>query len=122
MKTNYLKSGVLVVLMALSGVALGNTEIVKSNDNISSGELNGFEVNVYPRENGLIAVNFKKDINETVEVKIYTLYGKRVFKQKISTHEMVANRYDMTRLPDGQYIVEVKNRDYIIRKVVNKVN
>ena len=101
---------------------IGPSEFVKNNDSIKEVKSQKLEVNVYPRSNGIVAVNFKKEANETVEVKIYTLTGKRIFKEKISTHELIAKKYDMTRLPDGQYIVEVSNDNYLTRKVVEKTN
>ena len=122
MKRNILKAGALALIIGLSGTAFGNPYINKSNNSIADDKSEKLEVNVYPRENGLIAVNFKKELDETVEVKIYTLSGKRVFREKISTHELVAKKYDMTRLPDGEYIVEVSNDNYLTRKVVEKLN
>lgn len=122
MNRNFLKSGALALMIGLSGTVLGNAEIVKNSDSIKEVKSQRLEVNVYPRENGIVAVNFKKEANETVEVKIYTLTGRRIFKEKISTHELIAKKYDMTRFPDGQYIVEVFNDNYLTRKIVEKTN
>ena len=70
MNRNFLKAGALALMIGLSGTVLGNSEIVKNNDSIKEVKSQKLEVNVYPRSNGLVAVNFKKEANETVMVKI----------------------------------------------------
>ena len=122
MNRNFIKAGILSLMIGLSGTATGSPVLFENNYGITVDASPVLDVKIYPRAKGLIAVNFKKQLNETVIVKIFTLNGTRIFKEKITTHELVAKRYDMTRFPDGQYIIEVSNENYLVRQVVKKKN
>ena len=123
MKRNFLKSGALGLLIVLSSAAFGNTTVNDKDKNIVKTEKSGsLEVKIYPRANGLIAVNFRKNQNETVEVKIYTQNGTQIFDEKIKSHELVARKYNLQSLPDGYYYFEVSNGNYLVRQLVKKEN
>lgn len=122
MKRNILKSGVFSLLIVLSGAALGNNSFDKNKDSIKTERPTTLEVKIFPRNNGVIAVNFKKNVNETVEVKIFTFTGEQIYKEKVSTNEIVSRRYDLSNLSDGYYYFEVSNGSYLVKQLVEKKN
>jgi len=122
MKRNILKSGVFSLLIVLSGAALGNTSLDKDRDSIKTETTSTLEVKIFPRSNGVIAVNFKKRTDETVEVKIFTYGGEQIYKEKVSSNEIVSKRYDLSNLSDGYYYFEVSNGNYLVRQLVEKKN
>jgi hypothetical protein len=122
MKRNILRSGAFGVMLLLSGVALGNSGEIVNKDSISTETLTTLEVKIFPRNNGVIAVNFRKQPKETVEVKIFTFDGDRVYREKVSYNEIISKRYDLSKLPDGNYYVEVSTDFYLVRQLVEKLN
>lgn len=126
MKNGFLKTGILALLITLSSVAFGNAEGT-ANDKDSTATTATttsatLEVKIYPRDKGSVAVNFRKQLNETVKVIIYDNSGKQIFDEKISKDELVMRRYDLSNLPDGNYYVEVSNGNYLVKQLVKKVN
>ena len=122
MKRNILKSGVLSLLIVLSSAAFGNTTVIGDKDSIKTENSHSLEVKIFPRNNGIIAVNFKKSMDETVEVKIFTFTGEEIYKEKVSRHEVISKRYDLSNLSDGYYYFEVSNGNYLVRQLVEKKN
>lgn len=122
MKTNILKSGVLALMIGLSGAALGNPSLTGNKDSITTETTSTLEVKIFPRNNGVIAVNFKKKADETVEVKIFTFTGEQIYKEKVSSNEVVSKRYDLSNLSDGYYYFEVSNGSYLVKQLVEKKN
>jgi hypothetical protein len=122
MKRNFLRSGVFGLLILLSGAAFGNSSLNENKDSIKTENVSTLEVKIFPRRNGVIAVNFRKKPSETVEVKIFTIDGERLYKEEISSDEIVSKRYDLSNLPDGNYYFEVSNDNYLVRQLVEKQN
>ena len=123
MKRNFFKSGVLALLIGLSGAAFGNPTVNdKEKARVETEKSGSLEVKIYPRDNGFVSVNFRKNENETVEVKIYTRGGEMIFDEKIKSSELVARKYNLQSLPDGYYYFEVSNGNYLVRQLVNKEN
>ena len=122
MKRNILRSGIFGFLVLLSGAAFGNSSEIEYKDSARTEIPSTLEVKIFPRNNGVIAVNFKKRLDETVEVKIFTEDGDRIYKEKISSSEIVSKRYDLSELPDGNYYFEVSTESYLVRQLVEKEN
>ena len=122
MKRNFVKSSVLALLIGFSSVALGNSEIKNENDSIGTRESNSIQVNIYPRKNGFVAVNLRKQLEETIELKIFTQEGTKVYEEEIKNDELVSKRYNLSSLPDGYYYFEVSNTNYLVRQLVKKQN
>lgn len=124
MKRNFLRSGALAILIGLSSVALGNNNPNEIKDSIRTENVSTLEVKIFPRSEGVIAVNFRKQLNETVEVKIFAKDGQLIYKEKISSSskEIVSKRYNLSKLPDGKYYIEVSNDHYLVRQLVEKQN
>ena len=124
MKRNFLRSGALAILIGLSSVALGNNNPNEIKDSIRTENVSTLKVKIFPRSEGVIAVNFRKQLNETVEVKIFAKDGQLIYKEKISSSskEIVSKRYNLSKLPDGKYYIEVSNDHYLVRQLVEKQN
>jgi hypothetical protein len=123
MKRNFVKSGVLALLIGLSGVALGNTvNEEKNKDSITASTSNTLEVKIFSRNNGVVAVNFRKQLDETVKVKIYNFEGEMIYDEKVKSNEVISKRYNLSKLPDGYYYFEVSNGNYLVKQLVDKKN
>ena len=122
MKRKFLKSGVLALLIVLSGAAFGNTGVIENKDSITAEKSATLEVKIFTRSNGMVAVNFRKQLDETVKVKIYNFDGELIYNEKVSEKEIVSKRYDLSKLPDGYYYFEVSNGNYLVKQLVNKKN
>lgn len=122
MKRNYLRSGALALMITLSGAAFGGNGEIRDKETIKTEKSYSLEVKIFPRSNGMVAVNFRKQIDETVTVKIFTFDGEKLYNEKVRRNEIVARRYDLSQLPDGYYYFEVTNGNYLVRQLVNKKN
>lgn len=123
MKRNFVKSGVLALLIGLSGVALGNTvNDDKNKDSITASKSTTLEVKIFPRSNGVVAVNFRKQLDETVKVKIFNFEGEMIYDEKVKSDELISKRYNLSKLPDGYYYFEVSNGNYLVKQLVDKKN
>jgi hypothetical protein len=122
MKRNFIRSGVLALLIGFSSVALGNPEVKNDKDSTTAKSSSSLQVNIYPRKNGFVAVNFRKQLEETVEIKIFTRKGAQVYVEKVTEDQLIGRRYNLSNLPDGYYYFEVSNGNYLVRQLVNKQN
>ena len=123
MKRNFVKSGVLALLIGLSGVALGNTyNDEKNKDSITASTSTTLDVKIFTRGNGVVAVNFRKQLDETVKVKIFNFQGEMIYDEKIKSEELISKRYNLSKLPDGYYYFQVSNGNYLVKQLVDKKN
>ena len=109
-------------MIGLSGVALGNDGKIESKDGITATKSQTLEVKIFPRSNGTVAVNFRKQLDETVKVRIYNFQGEMIYNEKVKEDEVISKRYNLTKLPDGYYYFEVTNGNYLVKQLVKKMN
>jgi len=115
MKANRIKN---VVIGTLLTVTFGTAFASVTGETFDTSEY--LEVRVFPMKNDIISVNFKKQEDEIVTVKIFDTTGALIFKEDISESSLVVKRYDLSKFPDGIYSFEVSKEKYMMRKRVEK--
>lgn len=75
---------------------------------VTSGKINGFEVNVYPNPaSDFIIIDWTTDSESTLEISLFDLAGKLISMQSYSASQDKVS-INMSRLASAQYILEVK--------------
>ena len=110
MKTTFLKKGLIVGLLLISGA------VFAGGTNTNSSEY--LDMKVTPMSNKMVRVIFQKLEDEKVKIKIFDSHGVRLHAEQIGDKTVVAKRFDMSQLPDGKYSFEVSNDIFTMKKTV----
>lgn len=111
MKTTFVKTGLMVGLLLISGLTLAEGE----KNSLNSAYL---DVEVTPVEGQMVTVKFHKLEEEQVRINIYDTYGVRVHEEKVLDKTAVAKRFDLSQLPAGTYSFEVSNDIYLMKRTI----
>ncbi len=86
--------------------------------NLTAGTGTSFSVTA--DDNNHIMINLAKDVQEEVIVTLSDRYGVKVFSEKTQSHTIKARKYDLSKLDNGLYTLELELEDEIKIQKINK--
>ncbi len=98
------------------------SEVIGLTNNNHRG-IEGSEVNIYsnPVKNTLsIDFSTKQFVNRFVDLALYSMSGERVIIHKIDTQDANFFSYDIGSLPNGIYLLEIRDKREIISEKITK--
>jgi hypothetical protein len=82
---------------------------------------NSVQFDVFPNPaSGVLNVSYKLAINESTNVSIYSLNGKRMLEQRLSNTTEGVWQYDISEFPSGSYLIVMQGAKYSISKTIIK--
>ncbi len=110
----YMKTRLILVAFVLTGVALAATPskpVIPDEDVLfHSKVVDDFSLHVQ-------LVNLQK---ETTLIRLSSLEGNTLFADRITRHNGYVQRLDLERIPEGKYLLRVKQGDFEITQVIVK--
>jgi hypothetical protein len=74
---------------------------------------------IWHRKDGTVSVNFEKKPDEVVIIKIFNDKETLILQDAFRKETLVTYRYDLSRLPSGDYYFEVTNKNDVLRKEIS---
>lgn len=74
---------------------------------------------IWHRKDGTVSVNFEKKPDEVVIIKIFNDKETLILQDAFRKENVVMYRYDLSRLPRGEYYFEVTNKNDVLRKEIS---
>ncbi|MGB0521543.1 MAG: DUF3244 domain-containing protein [Flammeovirgaceae bacterium] len=108
-----MKSMIIKVVAVVATVVA----IASSSFAAGGGDAAKVKVELFQRKGKVIALHFEKPDKEVIKIKIYdTTTNKVVFTGSKKKHDLGIIRYDMSRLPEGSYKIEVSSNNSVFSK------
>ena len=74
---------------------------------------------IWHRKDGTVSVNFEKKPDEVVIIKIFNDKETLILQDAFRKENLVSYKYDLSRLPSGDYYFEVTNKNDVLRKEIS---
>ncbi|WP_109830596.1 hypothetical protein [Reichenbachiella versicolor] len=78
------------------------------------------DVVIEQQKTGKVLVGFQKFGSDVVKIKIYDADGAALYSERVKNASLVLKRFDVSRLPEGDYSYEVSIADYAVEKTISK--
>ena len=109
-KKNFLTLLLLLCVLSVSATVPKKVDKKMKKHLVAKSEAKSFDVGMFKRESGMVALNFQKGEGDVVRIKIYDGQGRVVYKRCVKKHDLVSSNYDLSRLRPGKYYFEVSNK------------
>jgi hypothetical protein len=91
----------------------------KKSDIDSTKKTTALNAAIWHRKDGTVSVNFEKKPNEVVFIKLYDDRENLLLQEAFRKDNLVSYRYDLSKLPQGAYYIEVTNKRDVLRKEIS---
>ncbi|MBS0000030.1 MAG: hypothetical protein KFF73_13710 [Cyclobacteriaceae bacterium] len=114
---------ITAALLISFSFALAGTPAYSDGDSKSGAEekvkKSTLNAAIWHRKDGTVSVNFEKKPNEVVIIKLFNGNELLILQDAFSKDNLVACRYDLSKLPKGDYFFEVTNKHDVLRKEIS---
>ncbi|MBS2099781.1 T9SS type A sorting domain-containing protein [Carboxylicivirga linearis] len=91
-------------------------------ENQSRNEYSGKDLKIYPNPNkGLFKIQLENNINETAQVKIYSINGQLIYSRSfVDANDLTNFEFDITEVSSGYYLVVIESENRTLKKKILK--
>lgn len=103
---------------AISISSFAKTDATISTTNSVSSNVS-FQANMFLNASGQVAVIIKKEDDDKLTLNIKNQYGDYVYTQNIRRENYVMKRYDISQLPVGKYLIEIRRGNEVFTREIS---